>query len=283
MTKKPKISILIHTLNEERNIRNCLETVKWADEIIIIDMYSDDRTVEITKEYTDKIFYHERMGYADPARQFGLEKATNDWVLQVDADELVPLKLRNKLIQIMDEDLADIIIIPHNNYFFGHLMEGTGWGALQDSHHRFFKKDYIFITHNIHSSFIERDDARYYEIKNPEEGFIHFNYLNIEQFMEKLNRYTSIEAENLFESREDIKFRTIINQIFNEFKKRYLNLNGRKEGFRGFGLSFLMATYRVVTYMKLKIMNEYDSKNPQEKIIEEYYNLAREVINEYEK
>ena len=91
MTKNVEISILIHTLNEERNIRNCLETVKWADEIIIIDMYSDDRTVEITKEYTDKIFYHERMGYADPARQFGLEKATHEWVLQVDADELVPL------------------------------------------------------------------------------------------------------------------------------------------------------------------------------------------------
>ena len=99
--------------------------------------------------------------------------------------------------------------------------------------------------------------------------------------MEKLNRYTSIEAENLFESREDIKFRTIINQIFNEFKKRYLNLNGRKEGFRGFGLSFLMATYRVVTYMKLKLMNEYDSLNPREKIEDEYNNLAREVINEY--
>ncbi len=283
MTKNVEISILIHTINEERNIRNCLETVKWADEIIIIDMYSDDKTVEIAKEYTDKIFYHERMGYADPARQFGLEKATHEWVLQVDADELVPLKLRNKLIQIMGEDLADIVIIPHNNYFFGHLMEETGWGALQDSHRRLFKKDYIFITHNIHSSFIERDDARYYEIKNPEEGFIHFNYLDVEQFMEKLNRYTTIEAENLFEDNEDIKFRTIINQIFNEFRKRYLKLNGRKEGFRGFGLSFLMATYRVVTYMKLKLMNEYDSRNPQEKIIEEYYNLAREVINEYEK
>jgi len=283
MTKNVEISILIHTLNEERNIRNCLETVKWADEIIIIDMYSDDKTVEIAKEYTDKIFYHERMGYADPARQFGLEKATHEWVLQVDADELVPLKLRNKLIQIMGEDLADIVIIPHNNYFFGHLMEETGWGALQDSHRRLFKKDYIFITHNIHSSFIERDDARYYEIKNPEEGFIHFNYLDVEQFMEKLNRYTTIEAENLFEDNEDIKFRTIINQIFNEFRKRYLKLNGRKEGVRGFGLSFLMATYRVVTYMKLKLMNEYDSRNPQEKIIEEYYNLAREVINEYEK
>jgi glycosyltransferase involved in cell wall biosynthesis len=56
------ISVLINTFNEEKNIRKCLETVKWADEIIIVDMYSDDKTVEIAKEYTDKIFYFERMG-----------------------------------------------------------------------------------------------------------------------------------------------------------------------------------------------------------------------------
>ncbi len=89
-----KISVLINTFNEERNIKNCLESVSWADEIIIVDMYSDDKTVDIAKNYTDKIYYFERMGYADPARQFALKKATHEWVLIVDADEMVPLELR---------------------------------------------------------------------------------------------------------------------------------------------------------------------------------------------
>ena len=280
---KLPVSILIHTLNEEKNIRNCLETVKWADEIILIDMYSDDKTVEIASEYTDKIFYHERMGYADPARQFGLEKASKNWILIVDADELVPLRLKHRLESIITDDLGDIISIPHNNYFFGKLMRFTGWGPLQDTHHRFFKKEYVFISENIHSTFTEREDARIYAITDENDGFIHFNYVDVEHFLEKFNRYTTIEAKALFEADEDIKFRTALNQIFSEFRKRYIKLGGRKDGFRGFSLSFLMSTYRLVIYAKLKLMREYSSKNPAEKIEEEYKNLAKDVITEYKK
>lgn len=280
MTKLP-VSVLVHTLNEEKNIRNCLETIKWADEIIIVDMYSDDKTVEIAAEYTDNIYYHERMGYADPARQFGLEKANQKWILIVDADELVPLKLKQKLETIIEGDLGDIISVPHNNYFFGKLMRFTGWGPLQDTHHRFFKKDYVFISDKIHSTLTEREDASIYEITDEEEGFIHFNYVDVEHFLEKLNRYTSIEARALFEADKDIKFKTVINQIFSEFRKRYFKLDGRKEGFRGFSLSFLMSVYRLVTYTKLKLMKEYNTKNPASKIEEEYDKLAREIKSEY--
>jgi glycosyltransferase involved in cell wall biosynthesis len=281
MGKLP-ISVMVHTLNEEKNIKNCLESVKWADEVVIVDMYSDDKTVEIALEYTDKVFYHERMGYADPARQFGLEKASNKWILILDADEMVPRKLKEKLENIIEEDLGDIISIPHKNYFFGKLMRFAGWGPLQDTHHRFFKKDYVSISDKIHSTFQERDDARIYEITDEKEGFIHFNYVDVEHFLEKLNRYTTIEARALHEADEDIKFRTVVNQIFSEFRKRYFKLQGRKEGFRGFSLSFLMATYRLVTYAKLKLMKEYNTKSPSAKIEEEYNKLAREIKSEYE-
>lgn len=281
MGKLP-VSVLVHTLNEEKNIRNCLETVKWADEIVIVDMYSDDKTVEIASEYTDKIFYHERMGYADPARQFGLEKASNEWVLILDADELVPLKLKRRLETIVKEDLGDIISIPHNNYFFGKLMRFTGWGPLQDTHHRFFKKECVFISDKIHSTFIEREDARIYEITDEKEGFIHFNYVDLEHFLEKLNRYTTIEARALYEANVDIKFRMVVNQIFSEFRKRYFKLQGRKEGFRGFSLSFLMGAYRLVIYAKLKLMKEYDSKTPATEIEKEYNKVALKIKSEYE-
>lgn len=280
-TSSLPVSILIHTLNEEKNIKNCLESVKWADEIIIVDMYSDDKTVDIAKEYTDHIFLHERMGYADPARQFGLDQASHNWILIVDADELVPLKLKKRMEIIINEDLGDIISVPHNNYFFGHLMEFTGWGPLQDTHHRFFKKDFVYISDKIHSTFTEREDARIYEIKDPEEGFIHFNYLDVEHFLDKLNRYTTIEARALFKEGKDIRFRTVVNQIFSQFRKRYFTLGGRKEGFRGFSLSFLMSVYRLVTYAKLKLIKEYDSPNPIGKIEKEYNKIAEDVLEEY--
>lgn len=282
MSKLP-VSVLVHTLNEEKNIRNCLETLKWADEIIIVDMYSDDRTVEIASEYTDRIFFHERMGYADPARQFGLEKASFNWILIVDADEQVPLRLKERLKTIIEEEPGDIISVPHSNYFFGYLMKLTGWGPMQDTHHRFFKKEFVYISDKIHSDFQEREDARIYEIIDPEEGFIHFNYIDFEHFLEKLNRYTTIEAKAMFERGEDLRLRSVIHQIFSEFHKRYITLGGRKDGFRGFSLSFLMGMYRLVTYAKLKLMNEYDSQFPAEKIEEKYQKIAEDVISEYEK
>jgi hypothetical protein len=160
-------------------------------------------------------------------------------------------------------------------------MRFTGWGPLQDTHHRLFKKEYVFISDKIHSSFTEREDAQIYEITDEREGFIHFNYIDVEHFLEKLNRYTTIEAKALFEADEDIKFRTVVNQIFSEFRKRYITLNGRKDGFRGFSLSLLMGMYRLVTYTKLKLMKEYDLAKPEEKIKEEYKKLADEVISEY--
>jgi hypothetical protein len=95
---KPKISVIINTFNEERNIRNCLETVKWADEII-------------------------------------------------------PLKLKNKLVEVMEKDLADVVYIPFDTYFFGRLIKGTGWGPLQDVHPRFFKKSFVSFSSAVHSFF----------------------------------------------------------------------------------------------------------------------------------
>jgi glycosyltransferase involved in cell wall biosynthesis len=280
MIKTP-VSVIINTFNEEKNIRNCLETVKWADEIIVVDMYSEDRTVEIVKEYTDKIFFFKRLGYADPARQFALEKAANDWILSIDADELVPIKLKNKLINIMRKDEADIVYTPHNNYLFGHLLEFTGWGAKQDMHVRFFKKNFLNYTEDIHNFVAIKDNARIYKIKDPEEGFVHLAYLDVEHFIEKMNRYTTIEAKRLFDAGEDINSKQLLKRILDEFKFRYMDLKGYKEGFRGFSLSMLMAMYRLVTYMKLKLMRKHNSKGPREKIREKYNKIALEIIEEY--
>ncbi|HTX60925.1 MAG TPA: glycosyltransferase family 2 protein, partial [Methanobacterium sp.] len=150
------------------------------------------------------------------------------------------------------------------------------------THHRFFKKDFVFISDKIHSTFSEREDARIYEITEEDRGFIHFNYRDVEHFLEKLNRYTTIEAKALYDADEDIKFRAVVNQIIGEFRKRYFKLQGRKEGFRGFSLSFLMATYRLVTYAKLKLMKEYKSNKPSSEIEKEYEKLAQEILSEYQ-
>jgi glycosyltransferase involved in cell wall biosynthesis len=277
------ISVLINTFNEEKNIRNCLETVKWADEIIVVDMYSDDRTVEIAKEYTDKIYFFERVGYVEPARQYALEKAKNEWVLVVDADEIIPLKLKNKLVEIMEKDLADVVYVPRNNYFFGKLLEGAGWGPLQDILPRFFKKSFVSFSSAIHSFFNISDKARIFYITDPECGFIHFNYIDVEHFLEKLNRYTTIEAKNMYDGIKPVSTfsKLFIKLVKKEFFGRFIKKKGYADGIYGFSLSILMVAYHVSAFLKYKIMREYNSKEPREKIISKYNEIARKIIEEY--
>lgn len=284
-----KISVLINTLNEEKNIRNCLESVKWADEIVIVDMYSDDRTLEIAMEYTDKIFFFEKMGYADPARQFALEQASCEWVLVLDADEIVPLKLKNRLQEVMEKDLGDVVNIPHNNYFAGKQIQHMGWGPMQDMHPRFFRKKYLHFGDRIHDFINISEEARHYNLTDPQEGFIHFSYLDFEHYIDKaLNHYTSIEARNIFEGKKEgyklgESVPGILFRLFRGFFDVYVRDKGYKDGFRGLSISFLSVIYNLLAYLKLRLMKEYNTIDTREKIREEYQRITDEVLLEYDK
>lgn len=279
-----KISVTINTFNEEKNIENCLKSVKWADEIIVVDMYSDDKTVEIAKKYTDKIFFHERLGYADPARQFALEKTSNKWILVLDADELVSLNLKNKLLEIAENDVADVIYIPRSNYFSNKKINGLGWGTMNDILPRFFKKGYLTFGDKVHDFTNIKIDSRSYNIKNPEECFIHLSNLDFEQYIEKIDNYTTIEAANIFEGKKRKKYLigllyvsliNLVKEII--FNKRY------KDGFRGIGISILSMNYPLIAYMKLKLMEEYGSKDVRKESIKERQKIIDKIIVEYEK
>lgn len=280
--KKYPLSVVINTLNEEKNLRNCLETVKWAEEIVIVDMYSDDNTVPIAREYTERIFFHERMGYADPARQFALEQASHEWVLSVDADELVPPPLKERLLAVMQNDQADLVYLPHNNYFFGHLMQGTSWGARQDKHPRFYKKQFVRYSETVHDIFRIVNNPRVLAVEDPREGFIHFNYLDLEHFLDKLNRYTTIEAKNIFAGQKgDISAAKMLYKAAREFLRRFIVRKGYKDGAQGLYLSCLMAAYHVSTFAKIRLMKQFHSQSPREEIEKLYARIAAGVITEY--
>ncbi|UTB34097.1 MAG: glycosyltransferase family 2 protein [Methanobacterium sp. ERen5] len=247
-----------------------------------MDNYSEDKTVEIANGYTDRIFYYERVGFIEPARKFAVEQALNEWVLIVDADEMVPLKMKQKLESIVADDMGDVVSIPHNNYFFGSKMERTGWGPLQDTHYRFYKKSLVELSDKIHSDPIISESARIISIEDPDEGFVHFNYFTVEQFVDKMNRYTSIEAEGLFDAGDDLNTRQLALRVFDEFKLRYISFKGYKEGFRGLSMSLMMAAYRLTVLMKLKLMRNYSSKKPQTEVRKEYQKIADKIVGEYE-
>jgi glycosyltransferase involved in cell wall biosynthesis len=274
------VTVIIHTLNEERNIRNCLESVKWAEEIVLIDMYSDDKTVEIARQYTDKIYYHERVNYVEPARAFGLTKASNEWVLVVDADEMVPKKLKDCLQEIATNIECDGVLIPHGNYFFGKKMIATGWGTMQDMHIRFFKKQYMIYSDQIHSFSHLKEGTKIYPIKDETCSFIHFNYLDPEHFLEKMNRYTTIEVQNLKDKRKSISTYQLVKRVLDIVYDRYIRKKGYKDGFQGLALSLLMGTYVLSMELKLLISEKYSCRD---EIVNEYNKIAEGIIKEYQK
>lgn len=272
---KPRISAVINTLNEENNIRSCLECLRWCDEIVIVDMYSEDNTVEIAREFTDKIFFHERIMYFDAARQFAVDKASGDWILLVDADERIPKQLATRLIQIANSNVEfDIYLIPRKNYILGKWIQHTGW--YPDYQMRFFKKGYLNFTSDIHNFYRPKGKIHALEAKEG-NSIVHFNYLNSEQFIARLNKYTTIESNQLSDKKVPFKIYYLITKPFREFYERFFKAKGYKDGVIGFILSYFMAFYRFLTWVKYwEIVNKIDSTyiydNINKQIIEDYTN-----------
>ena len=245
-----KISCVIHTYNSEKYLEQCLESVKWCDEIVIVDMYSDDKTLEIAKKYNCKIYMHENIGFADPARIFGLSKCTNNWILALDSDEVIMPKLRDELLDIVKNNAYDVIKISFRNFFFGREIIGSGWGYKDQVIARFFKKEFLTYTNEVHN-FVNIDrNAKIGKIVDSEKSIIHFNYDSVSQFISKLNRYTDFEVSSTKYNYKNNPVRKIIYHFFRETIGRFIYKKGYKDGWLGLYLALGMAFYRASSIAK---------------------------------
>lgn len=242
------ISAVVVARNEEDNIAACLASITWCDEIILIDMESDDHTTRIARRYTNKIYSHKKVGYADPARNFAVSKATGPWILVLDADERISAQLKTRLLLEAQKSEVDIIELPRKNIIFGRWIRHTQWWP--DYAPRFFKKESVTYTKQVHA--FEKKHSAAKKIEAAEElAIIHYNYKNMGTFMEKMNRYTSIEARCLAENKVVFTISAIVSKPTKEFIWRYIIGKGFLDGWRGFVLSVLMAYYWFVVYKKL--------------------------------
>ena len=145
-----KISVVINTFNEEKNIERAIESVEWADEILVCDMYSDDDTAVIAKKLGAKIIFHKRVGFVEPARNMAISKAEGDWVLVLDADEEIPSELAGKIREIISKDgVVTHVEIPRKNIIFGKALNASMWWP--DYNTRLFKKNSLTWGNRIHS------------------------------------------------------------------------------------------------------------------------------------
>ena len=276
MNKKPIISAVINTLNEESNIDACLRALQWCDEIIVVDMESDDSTTTIVRQYTNKIFSFKRVGCVEPARSFAVSQATGDWILIVDADELIKYSLSEKLVKVASEDQYEVVYIPFKTYILGEWIRHTGWWP--EYHPRFFKKGFLDFSDQIHSAFEIKHEARSFHLPPKAENAVeHFAYLDSEHFISKLNRYTSFEARNMFDQGKHFSLFRMLVAGFRGFQVRYISQKGYKDGYRGFFLSLMMGFYRILNYIKLWEFWQ----NKDESVENKYLKLKEKIIKEY--
>ncbi len=243
-----KISVVINTLNEEKNIERVIKSVGWADEIVVCDMYSDDKTAEIAQKLGAKVVLHSREGFVEPARNFAISKASNEWILVLDADEEIPNSLVRKLKSIADEDKVDFVWIPRKNVIFGKWMHASMWWP--DLNIRFFKKGKAVWSDQIHRP--PKTSGKGLTLPADEDmAIIHYHYKSVSQFIERLNRYTTIQARELKNSGYNFAWQDLITKPTNEFLSRFFANKGYKDGLHGLALSFLQAFSFLLVYLKV--------------------------------
>lgn len=246
---KPKISVVMTVLNEEKRIQDCLESVTWADEIIVVDDGSTDKTIEIAKKFTDNIIPHKSEGFVEPSRNFAISKASGDWILVLDADEVVPISLALKLQEIANGPTkAEYVRVPRKNIIFNKWMQHTGWWP--DYNIRFFKKGSVTWPNKIHAQ--AQLNGLAIDLGPQEENALkHYNYDSISQFLKKLDSYTTVTARERVEEKKEFHWRDILILPVHEFLSRYFARKGYKDGLHGLVLSLLEAFYEFITCLKV--------------------------------
>jgi (heptosyl)LPS beta-1,4-glucosyltransferase len=278
---RPTITAVMNTLNEEARLPFSLGSVRpWVDEIVVVDMHSDDRTAEIARSFGARVALHDRIGYADPARALAIGLATTDWILILDADEMVRPSLARRLLSVAATNEADIVRIPMVNYLLGEPLLATGWGPHQDRHQRFFRRGTVTTTGDIHNYLLADKKATVLDLApTPDLSLVHFNYVDISHFVEKLNRYTTIEAQLGLARRTRSSNVGSLVAASREFFRRYLKARGYRDGWRGFYLASLMAGYRLVTAAKLQELNATGGRE----VVEAHYrSVAAQILTDYE-
>ncbi len=241
-----RLSVIIITLNEEQNIRDCLESVKWADEIIVMDSHSQDETQNIAREFTDKVFDVDWKGYA-ATKNVALSYTTCDWVLWLDADERVTQELAERIQQILnlDDDAINGYEVPRKAFFLGRWIRHCGWypGFVL----RLVRQEKARFDENyVHEGFIFSEiPARL------EEPLIHFTDRNIEHYFNKYNRYTSLAVRDMLGNGKSFRLVDLLFRPAFAFLKMYILNGGFLDGLQGFILCVFSANYVFTKYAKL--------------------------------
>jgi glycosyltransferase involved in cell wall biosynthesis len=232
-----RLSVTIIAWNEEERLRACLESVEWADEIVVVDAESTDKTVSLAREFTEKVWIRPWPGFA-AQKNFALDQVTGDWMLSLDADERVTPALSERIRDILNADgPADGYRIPRRNLFWGAWVRHGG--LYPDHQLRLFRSGVgRFVEDAVHESV--RVEGR---VETLGEPLLHESYRDLEDFVRRSNRYSTLAAHDWLRDGRRVGVAGLILKPLGRFVSMYIIQRGFLDGWRGLVLAVLYAEY----------------------------------------
>ncbi|ADV47657.1 glycosyltransferase family 2 protein [Cellulophaga sp. E16_2] len=249
MKNKIKITSLLITYNEEKFIKKFIESMSFADELIIIDSFSSDQTVAIIKEYPNVKLYQRVFDDFSSQKNYAIEKASNDWIIFFDADEEITPLLKEEIMNTIELAPNEVAFwVYRTTYYMGKLIKHSG--LQNDKVIRLFKKEECRYNGNLVHEEIKANGT----VGKLKNKINHYSYKGIDDIFRKRNKYANLQAIKLFEKgKKPNLFHFIIKPAF-RFFSHYILKKGFLDGFQGFMIAYVYGYTVFMRYVKLWLL-----------------------------
>lgn len=250
-----RLSVAIITLNEEHNLADCLASVSFADEIVVVDGGSSDRTCEIARDAGARVITHGEWTGFGAQKNFAIDACTGDWILSIDADERVPVALRDEIDATLRNPASDVYEMPRRSYYCGRFMQHSGWWP--DYVRRLFRRGAArFSSAPVHESL--QTDRPIGRLRNPLE---HWSFRTMEQVLDKVNRYSSLSAPTVIARGGRPTVVTALLHGAAAFFRTYILKRGFLDGGHGLMLAISNAEGSYYRYVKAMLLAKPQQRN----------------------
>ena len=240
-----RLTAVILAKDEEKVLPRCLKSLKFVDEIVLVDDGSVDKTVEIAEKFDARI-YQRRLDDFSSQRNFALSKVKTKWVLMIDPDEEVPGELAREINNAIRQDRSAGFEFPRKNLMFDHWIQHAGWWPDYQCH--------LFQTKLGHYDELVHEQVKIEgKVSRLKNSLTHYNYESISHFMSdrKFNLYTDLEAQQLYKSDYEFFWFDLIGKPIDEFLRRFFAEKGYRDGLVGLILCLLQSFKELVIYAKV--------------------------------
>ncbi len=240
---KNKLSVVITSKNEAINIVECIKSAQFADEVLVLDSGSQDKTVELSLKAGARVIQTDWPGYGSQQNR-AAELCKGNWIYSLDADERISVELANEILDVVKEDKIYVFDVPRKSFFINKFIKHSGWWP--DRTRRLFKRGFAkFTTHEIHANL-----SSTFPVGHLKAHMIHYSYRNLENVLKKINRYSSGSARDLVNKKEGSLFKAITHGLWAFIRTYFIKL-GFLDGREGFILAVMNAETSYYKYLKL--------------------------------